>query len=105
LDVADVDLASGVLAVRESKFGKSRFVPVEASTRAALATYSQRRDEIRAHRETAAFLVSGRGTRLGSSAARRTFAKLCQATGLRPKFATRLAQQGIELPAGLFKSG
>jgi integrase len=36
LDVADVDFQNGVLAVRQTKFGKSRFVPIEDSTRAAL---------------------------------------------------------------------
>jgi len=37
LDISDVDLQSGVLAIRQAKFGKSRFVPVEDSTRGALA--------------------------------------------------------------------
>jgi integrase len=37
LDVADVDLEDGVLAVRETRFGESRFVPVHDSTRRALA--------------------------------------------------------------------
>src|ERR1022692_1444443 len=46
LDLADVDLQSGILAIRESKFRKSRFVPVEDSTRAALSRYAKRRDEL-----------------------------------------------------------
>ncbi|MGA2119822.1 MAG: tyrosine-type recombinase/integrase [Bryobacteraceae bacterium] len=37
LDVGDVDLQNGMLAIRESKFATSRFVPVEDSTRTALA--------------------------------------------------------------------
>lgn len=36
LDRDDVDLHGGVLAVRRTKFGKSRFVPVHESTRMAL---------------------------------------------------------------------
>jgi len=44
LDVGDVDLQSGILTIRESKFGKSRFVPVEDSTRTALARYAKQRD-------------------------------------------------------------
>ena len=36
LDRADIDWAYGVLAIRESKFGKSRMVPVRPSTLAAL---------------------------------------------------------------------
>ncbi|WP_243751422.1 tyrosine-type recombinase/integrase [Paraburkholderia sp. BL10I2N1] len=32
LDRSDVDLVNGILSIRESKFGKSRFVPVQEST-------------------------------------------------------------------------
>ena len=35
LDTADVDLEAGLLSIRQSKFGKSRIVPLEASTREA----------------------------------------------------------------------
>ena len=44
LDRADVDLGNGILAIRQSKFGKSRFVPVTESTCAALADYAKQRD-------------------------------------------------------------
>gem|GEM_PF-5258633 len=46
LDVHDVDPHDGVLKIRKTKFGKSRFVPVEETTRAALARYAERRDEL-----------------------------------------------------------
>jgi len=32
LQVDDVDLATGILTIRNSKFGKSRLVPIHAST-------------------------------------------------------------------------
>jgi site-specific recombinase XerD len=83
LDVRDVDLRDGVLAIRQTKFGKSRFVPVEDSTRTALARYAQRRDKLCPRRRTKAFLVSERGRRLDGSAVRRTFAKMSCAVGLR----------------------
>lgn len=83
LDVADVDLHNGILAVRRTKFGKSRFVPVEDSTRTALADYTKRRDELCPRPRTDAFLISERGTRLPSSTARYTFARLSRAIGLR----------------------
>lgn len=85
LDVGDVDLVGGVLAVRESKFGKSRFVPVDSTTCAALAAYATFRDAVRPARQSPAFLVTGRGARLKGDVARRTFAGLCQAVGLRPR--------------------
>ncbi len=40
---SDVDLENGILAIRQTKFGKSRFVPVSDSTRAALQEYASRR--------------------------------------------------------------
>ncbi|WP_233475865.1 tyrosine-type recombinase/integrase [Bradyrhizobium brasilense] len=40
---ADVDLEEGVLTVRESRFGKSRLVPLHPTTRAALRRYADRR--------------------------------------------------------------
>jgi integrase len=85
LGVDDVDLVSGVLAVRRSKFDKSRFVPLEQTTRATLTAYAQFRDSIRPCREATTFLVTGRGTPVGTWAARRTFAQLCQAVGLRTR--------------------
>jgi integrase len=85
LDIGDVDLVSGILTVRESKFGKSRFVPLQDSARTALATYATFRDMVWPHCNTSAFLSTARGCRLGASAVRRTFSRLCQTVGLRPR--------------------
>jgi integrase len=84
LDVADVDLVGRVMAVRESKFGKSRFVPLDESARAALVAYAELRDAVRPCRESRAFLVTERGSRLRACTTRLTFAMLCRAVGLRP---------------------
>lgn len=84
LDDADVDLVAGVLAIRRTKFGKSRFIPLHESTRRALARYMRRRDELLPRQTTSAFLISDRGTRFGDCAARYNFAKVSRAVGLRP---------------------
>lgn len=84
LDVEDVDLINGILTIRESKFGKSRFVPVSESTRQALLNYTWERCQRCCCIRTEAFLVSGRGLRIPGSQARRTFAHLTRAVGLRP---------------------
>ena len=97
LDVADVDLVGGVLAVRESKFGKSRFVPLDESTRGALAAYANFRDAVRPRRDSPAFLVTARGARLGACAVRRTFAGLCRTVGLRPQQEARRVGRGPRL--------
>lgn len=83
LDRADVDLVNGILSIRESKFGKSRFVPIEESTRAALECYSRCRDQLFSLRVSEAFLVGERGIRLNAGSARRMFVRLSRAVGLR----------------------
>lgn len=83
LDEADIDLHTGVLAVRETKFGKSRFVPIAESVRVALQRYAAGRDALMPQHQTPAFLVSARGRRVHPCAAQRTFAKLTQTIGIR----------------------
>lgn len=97
LDRSDVDLENGILAIRQTKFGKSRFVPIADSTRAALVDYAKQRDELCSHRWTEAFLVSERGTRLQSCTARRTFARMSCAVGLRPETGSRRTGRGPRL--------
>jgi integrase len=83
LNEPDVDLQNGILAVRDTKFGKSRFVPIEESVGAALAHYAGRRDILCPHRQTNAFFVTERGRRLDPCTARRTFASLSRNIGIR----------------------
>ncbi len=64
LDRTDIDWAAGVLSIRESKFGKSRLVPVHPSTIAALDRYAELRDHPQPRPSTPSFFVSTRGTRL-----------------------------------------
>lgn len=67
LNVDDVDLGSSVLAVRYSKAGKSRDVPLHPSTSQALGVYAALRDRVFPHPRQPSFFVSGAGTRLRSS--------------------------------------
>lgn len=97
LDVRDVDFSNGILSIRESKFGKSRFVPLHETARVALALYAQRRDEAIRRRRTDAFLISERGTRLRPYTTRRTFAKISCAIGLRARATGRRIGRGPRL--------
>lgn len=97
LDVDDVDLHGGVLAVRKTKFGKSRFVPVHESTREALAHYAAHRDRLCPRRPTKAFFVSERGTRLYQGIAAWTFAKVSRSIGLRAPIGGRRKGRGPRL--------
>lgn len=83
LEGPGVDLQNGILAVRDTKFGKSRFVPVDDTTRVALAHYAERRDRLCPLRRTTAFLVSEHGVRLQPAIARHTFGRISCAIGLR----------------------
>jgi integrase/recombinase XerD len=83
LDDQDVDLATGVLTIRRTKFGKSRFVPLHPSTTDALAQYAAARDRCIPRRHTAAFFVAERGTRLTGDSVRHAFALVGRRIGLR----------------------
>ncbi len=82
LDVDDVDLDSAVLAVRNSKAGKSRDVPLHDSTSNALAAYAALRDRIFARRVQPSFFVTTTGTRLHSSNLGAVFGELLAQAGI-----------------------
>jgi integrase len=82
LDRGDIDWADGVLMIRESKFGKSRQVPVLPSTLAALGRYAEIRDELCRHPSTMSFFVSVRGTRMIYAVIQQVFQRLRSATGV-----------------------
>ncbi len=83
LDREDVDLTNGVLTIRGTKFGKSRYVPVHPSTLRALQRYAELRDYRCPDPATSSFFVSDRGTRLTEWCVRWTFVKLSREIGLR----------------------
>jgi integrase/recombinase XerD len=60
----DIDTAAGTLLVRESKFGKSRLVPVHATTMTALTDYQGHRERELPARKAPNVLVSTAGTAL-----------------------------------------
>ena len=81
LDRDDIDLARGILIIRRTKFGKSRMLPLHATTVEALRHYHQLRDRV--FRNTQSFFVSERGIRLTVCSVRKTFILLSRQTGLR----------------------
>jgi site-specific recombinase XerD len=85
LDRQDVDLEQRLLNIRDSKFSKSRLVPVHVTTRNALSAYAEKRDRMFHMRQSAAFFVSERGTRVTAWAARDNFAVVSRQIGIRKK--------------------
>lgn len=68
----DVDLNSGVLTIRRSKFGKSRHVPLHASALERLRQYRHARDRWITPSKESAFFVGHRGRRCGQPLNRRS---------------------------------
>ena len=84
LEVQDVDLKAGVLTIRGAKFGKTRLVPMHASTCAVLADYLARRQRHWAGRAVSSYwFVSNWGNRLDGGEIHRTFYALSRQIGLR----------------------
>jgi integrase len=79
---ADVDLTSGVLEIRKTKFRKDRLVPVHATTLSVLRDYARHRDLVFPTPKTAAFFISTRGTRLSKSGLRYGFEQACALAGV-----------------------
>lgn len=83
LTTGDVDLCEGLVTIRDTKFGKSRLVPIHLSTQEMLARYQSRRDQLLAARTTSYFFITSRGHRLDYGEIHRTFYKLSREIGLR----------------------
>jgi integrase len=76
LSPTDVDLPGAVLTVRQTKFRKSRLVPLHATTVTALTQYVEARRQGVSDRDIETFLITDRGTPLIERVAEHTFAIL-----------------------------
>jgi integrase len=85
LDRTDLDAAEGIVTIRDSKFAKSRQIPLHPSTLDALAEYGQLRDQRFPDPRTPSLLVSTAGTRLISQNIHYVFARLVRQAGLQPR--------------------
>ena len=83
LDRGDVELDGGVVTIRDGKFGRSRLVPLHASTSAALRSYAAHRDRLCPAATSMTFFVSTAGTALRPGGVRSTFIDLTTGIGLR----------------------
>ena len=64
---ADVELKHGMLTIRQTKFAKSRQLPIHPSTVKALARYRRHRSQHVPTTPDMAFLIGSRGQRLGQA--------------------------------------
>jgi integrase/recombinase XerD len=84
---ADVSLDDALITIVNTKFGKSRLVPLHPDTAGMLRRYAARRDELCPAPATDAFFLSSTGSPLLISSIDATFARL-------------LGMAGITVPAG-----
>ncbi len=116
LDRGDLDRSEGVLRIRESKFGKSRLVPLHPSTVDALERYDHTRQHLCPDPGTASLFVSLYGTRVIYECVWPVHRDLCEHAGVgarstvRPRihdhrhsFAVKTLlgwyQQGVDVPS------
>jgi integrase/recombinase XerD len=82
LDDADVDLDEAMITIRDSKYGRSRRIPVDPTVTAALRDYLDRRRSLRPAPKAPALFLSGYGTRLITHHANAEFRRITAATGI-----------------------
>ena len=83
LRTGDLDWKESILTVKDTKFGKSRLVPIHPSTRNVLAEYARRRNHFFEERTESHFFVNKNGRPLDSGDIYRTFYLLSRQIGLR----------------------
>jgi integrase/recombinase XerD len=82
LDRGDLTEADATLMIRESKFGKSRMVPLQPSMLTALQRYARLRDDVHRQPTTVSFFVSTRGNRMVYPTIQAVFRNLCDGAGI-----------------------
>jgi integrase/recombinase XerD len=87
-DRTDFDTSSGTLTVRDTKFGKSRLIPLHPTVVDAVSGHLSRREELLPAPTSPALLVSLRGTRLRYNEVWRTVHGLTKQAGLTPRSAS-----------------
>jgi integrase/recombinase XerD len=83
LERQDVDFHQGLLTIRQTKFNKSRLIPLHTSTRDVLTEYAEHRDRLVPSPSSPCFLLNDYGRCLERSTVRRAFYVLSRQIGLR----------------------
>lgn len=112
LDCGDVDLTQGVLAIRRTKFRKSRHVPIHASTNKVLEDYIAKKNRIYPQPRSSRFFLSELGRPLSEWSVRTTFIQLSRQIGLRgpsdsygPRLHDLRHRFAVKALLGCYKSG
>lgn len=79
----DVNLTDGIITIVETKFKKSRLLPIHASAQSVLGQYENLRNCLFPNPIDPNFLISDRGTQLNACTVRYTFVRISRQIGLR----------------------
>lgn len=82
LDRSDIDWGTGVLLIREAKFGKSRLVPLHPSAMNVLAEHAALRDTLQPRSKDPSFFVSLTRKRLSYAVVCQTFRQVVDTAGV-----------------------
>jgi integrase len=82
LDRADIDWSAGLLLIRESKFGKSRLVPVTNTTLQALSDYAGLRNQLQRRVRQPSFFTSRTRHRLCYAVVSEAFRSVIDDSGI-----------------------
>ncbi len=85
LDRVDVCFDDGLLAVRDSKFGKSRLVPIHPTTTEALRDYIVRRNALSPVPGEPSLFVHPAGNRIRYESVQPMFRALAERSGIKPR--------------------
>jgi integrase/recombinase XerD len=85
LDRTDYDPQAGTLTVRDTKFGKSRHLPLHPTAVAGLDEYLRLCDQLMPAPQAPALLLTARGCRLRYERTWETFHDLAASAGLKPR--------------------
>lgn len=111
LDRGDVDLKTGVLTVRRTKFNKDRLVPVHPTTLEVLRRYAEVRDAHFGEVASPAFFLNLRERRYSRHTAQLDFWRLGRAAGLReatgngPRYHDLRHTYAVRRLAGWYREG
>lgn len=111
LDRTDIDGRDKLLVVRESKFGKSRELPLHSTTIKALRSYARTRDQVIPSLRTPSFFVSRAATRLIYKNVHANFFTLVRRAGLserrprRPRIQDLRHTFAVKTLLGWYKAG
>lgn len=103
LDREDVNLEQGIIHIRNTKFDKSRRLPLHPSTTAVLSAYAVVRDQYFGVIACSAFFPTLWRTRFASVTLHQSFREACELAGICRKLGGRLGVfggRGPHTPAG-----